>query len=191
MQQVPLTNKLENELMKIDSEPLTILLAKVNQDSNNLFAEALLRILSNRSEHHTGLEIVRESLTELGVDPDSYILQDGSGLSRQNLVSPEALVQTLRLMAKTPDAEIYRESLAVAGVSGTLKKRFLDTPIQGNLQGKTGTISGVSALSGYLKIPNYQPLVFSIIVNQSTQPTSALRQAIDELILLLSNLRNC
>jgi len=125
----------------------------------------------------------------LGVDPEAYFITDGSGLSRHNRVSPEALVQTLKLMAQTPEAEVYRASLPVAGVDGSLKYRFQDTPLQGSLQAKTGGMTGVSALSGYLDVPNYQSLVFSIILNRTEQPAAIQRQAIDEIVLLLGSLR--
>jgi D-alanyl-D-alanine carboxypeptidase/D-alanyl-D-alanine-endopeptidase (penicillin-binding protein 4) len=169
------------ELATIESPPVEVLLRETNQESNNLFAEVLLQVLVTQ----VGPDAVQETLTELGVDPASYQLKDGSGLSRQNLVSPTAISQTLKLMARSPVAEIYRQSLSVAGANGTLKSRFLDTPIQNNLRGKTGTLSGVVALSGYLEIPGKQPLVFSLIVDRSDRPASALRQAIDEIILLV------
>ena len=183
--------ELGSELAAVESPPLAILVKKTNQESNNLFAQALLQILGSKSEVETGVDPVKQTLTELGVEPESYILADGSGLSRHNSVSPAALVQTLRLMAQTPQANIYRESLAVAGVSGTLEKRFTDTFVQGNLQAKTGTLSGVSALSGYLDIPGYQTLVFSIIVNHSDQSATIQREAIDEIVLRLRSLRSC
>ena len=94
-------------------------------------------------------------------------------------------------MAKSPEAAAYRASLSVAGVSGTLQNRFRNTPAQGIVQAKTGTLSGVSALSGYLNSPNVPPLVFSILVNQSEQPGSVLHQAIDEIVLLLARLKAC
>ena len=77
-------------------------------------------------------------------------------MSRHNLISPEALVQTLRLMANSPTASFYRASLAVAGESGTLKNRFI-TPNRVILQTKTGILSGVSALSGYVEVPGSVP----------------------------------
>jgi D-alanyl-D-alanine carboxypeptidase/D-alanyl-D-alanine-endopeptidase (penicillin-binding protein 4) len=94
-------------------------------------------------------------------------------------------------MAKSPVAAVYRGSLPVAGISGTLKDRFRETAAQGIMQGKTGTMSGVVALSGYLDVPNYEPLVLSIIVNQSDQPAAVLRQAIDEIVLLVTRLHSC
>ncbi len=182
------------ELAKIESPPLAILLVETNQESNNLYAEVLLRSLGTGASSDStelGLKKLKETLTALGVDPQSYSLADGSGLSRQNLVSPEALVQTLKRMAQTPQATLYRASLPTAGANGTLGRRFLNTAAQGNLQAKTGTLTGVSALSGYLDVPGYQPLVFSIMVNQSDQSPTTQRQAIDEIVLLLTRLRSC
>ena len=187
------------ELAAIESPPLSQLLVETNQNSNNLYAEALLRTLGvniNNSPAtidsiEAGLRAERATLTELGVDPGGYVLADGSGLSRHNLVSPEAIVQTLKAMSKSPEALIYRASLPVAGISGTLGNRFHDTPAQGILQAKTGTMSGISAISGYLDAPYYEPLVFSIIVNQSSQSAATLRQAIDGIVLLLTQLHRC
>ncbi|MDJ0712961.1 MAG: D-alanyl-D-alanine carboxypeptidase/D-alanyl-D-alanine-endopeptidase [Prochloraceae cyanobacterium] len=183
--------KLGKELAAVESSPLEILLQKTNRESNNLFAEALAQILSDRLNTETGVDAVKQSLTKLGVDPNSYTLVDASGLSRQNLVSPEAIVQTLQLMASIPEARVYRDSLPVAGVSGTLGERFVNTSLQGELQAKTGSLTGVSALSGYLDPPDYQPLVFSIIINKSDRSASIQRQTIDKIVLLLNSLQSC
>ncbi|MBV8887989.1 MAG: D-alanyl-D-alanine carboxypeptidase/D-alanyl-D-alanine-endopeptidase [Chroococcidiopsidaceae cyanobacterium CP_BM_RX_35] len=187
------------ELAFVESPPLSQLLVETNQNSNNLYAEALLRTLGAKAgdastmgtTEEVGLHAVSTTLTELGVDPTSYVLVDGSGLSRHNLVSPEAFVQTLRAMAQLPEAALYRASLPVAGMSGTLKNRFRNTAAQGILQAKTGSMSGVAAISGYLNTPNYEPLVFSMIVNQSDQSATTLRQALDEIVLLITELHHC
>ncbi|MBE9129088.1 MULTISPECIES: D-alanyl-D-alanine carboxypeptidase/D-alanyl-D-alanine-endopeptidase [unclassified Coleofasciculus] len=187
----------EPELAVVESPTLATLLMETNQQSNNLYAEALLRSLgaaqpvAGESTAEAGLQQVKAILTELGVDPEGYVLADGSGLSRHNLVSPTTLVQTLQAMAKTPVADVYRASLSVSGVSGTLQRRFKNTSAQGIVQAKTGTMSGVSTLSGYVKVPGYQPLVFSIMVNQSNQPVTTIRQAMDEIVVLLTRLRSC
>ncbi|MEH2035993.1 D-alanyl-D-alanine carboxypeptidase/D-alanyl-D-alanine endopeptidase [Nostoc sp.] len=188
----------QQEIAFVESPPLAELLAETNLNSNNLYAEALLRALAvkktrlkNQTSADVGLEVVKASLTKLGVDPANYILVDGSGLSRRDLVTPEAFVQTLRGMAKTPTAYIYRASLPVAGKSGTLKGRFQNTPAEGIVQAKTGTLTGVVSLSGYMNAPKYEPLVFSIIVNQSDQSATVVRQAIDEVVVLLTQLQHC
>ena len=80
------------------------------------------------------------------------------------------------------------DSLAIAGTSGTLQKRFQNTSVSGNLQGKTGTLSGVYTLAGYLQIVNFEPVVFSIMVNQTDVPAAKVRNAIDEIVLILSKL---
>ncbi|MEH1923027.1 D-alanyl-D-alanine carboxypeptidase/D-alanyl-D-alanine endopeptidase [Nostoc sp.] len=188
----------QEEITFIESPPLSELLMETLQNSNNLYAEALLRALAvkkprlkNQTSADVGLEVVKASLTKLGVDPANYILVDGSGLSRRNLVTPEAFVQILRAIAKTPTAYIYRASLPLAGKSGTLKGRFQDTPAEGIVQAKTGTLNGVVSLSGYINAPKYEPLVFSIIVNQSDQSATVIRQAIDEVVVLLTQLHHC
>ncbi|MEH2281362.1 MAG: D-alanyl-D-alanine carboxypeptidase/D-alanyl-D-alanine-endopeptidase [Nostoc sp.] len=188
----------QEEIAFVESPPLAELLMETLQNSNNLYAEALLRALAvkktrvkNQTSADVGLEVVKASLTKLGVDPANYILVDGSGLSRRNLVTPEAFVQTLRGMAKTPAAYIYRASLPMAGKSGTLKGRFQGTPAEGIVQAKTGTLTGVVSLSGYMNASKYEPLVFSIIVNQSDQSATVVRQAIDEVVVLLTQLQRC
>jgi D-alanyl-D-alanine carboxypeptidase/D-alanyl-D-alanine-endopeptidase (penicillin-binding protein 4) len=187
------------ELAQVESPPLAELVKETNRESNNVYAEVLLRLLGKvtgkmpvpqEDTGEVGLKELKKVLTQLGVNPNSYILADGSGLSRHNLISPEALVQTLRLMANSPAASFYRASLPVAGESGTLKNRFT-TPNRVILQAKTGTLSGVSALSGYVEVPNYEPLVFSIIVNQSDLSAVKVRSAIDEIVLLLNRLSRC
>ena len=188
----------QQELASIQSPPLSELLRETNQNSNNIFAESLLRALAvrsptlqNKSSEALGLEAIKTNLTKLGVDPTAYQLVDGSGLSRRNLITPEALVQTLQGIAKTPAANVYRVSLPVAGKSGTLSNRFRNTPAEGIVQAKTGTLRGAISLSGYMNAPQYEPLAFSIMVNQSEQPASVLRQAIDEMVVLLTQLKRC
>jgi D-alanyl-D-alanine carboxypeptidase/D-alanyl-D-alanine-endopeptidase (penicillin-binding protein 4) len=163
-----------------------------------LYAEALLRSLAtkktrlkNQNTADVGLQVVRESLTQLGVEPSGYIIVDGSGLSRKNLTTPAALVQLLQGIAKSYQAEVFRASLPIAGIRGTLKNRFRNTSAEGIVQGKTGTMRGISVLSGYVNAPNYEPLAFSIMVNQSEQPGSVMRTAIDEIVVLLAQLKRC
>ena len=185
------------ELAAVKSPPLADLVRETNQESVNIYAEVLLRLLGKiapvprKDRVEFGLQELAAALTQLGVNPDGYILADGSGLSRQNLVSPEALVQTLRLMANSPLISIYRDSLPVAGTSGTLKNRFNNTSAQGIVRAKTGTLTGVSALSGYVEVANFEPLAFSIMINQSDLSAEDLRAAIDEIVLVLTKLKRC
>ena len=182
------SNSLGEELAAIESPPLAALVQETNQESNNLYAEVLRRLLGTTAVESG--DVLTQVLTELGVNPEGYRLVDGSGLSRQNLLSPEAVVQTLQAMAQTPYGAIYRDSLPTAGVSGTLRRRFQESALQGHLRAKTGTLQNVSVLSGYLDVPNDQ-LVFSIMLNQSNQPSDIQRAAIDEIVEVLSRLRFC
>ena len=186
----------EVELAAVISPPLSSLIFETNQESDNAYAEAILKTLGHVQDPNSldstasGVAAVKSILTELGVNPDRYSMVDGSGLADRNRASAEALVQTLQVMAQRPDADIFRRSLAVAGVSGTLSGRFRNTPAQGIVSAKTGTISGVVALSGYVNPPNYFPIVFSIIVN-SGNSASTVRGSVDSLVIALTRLRSC
>ncbi|WP_260675944.1 MULTISPECIES: D-alanyl-D-alanine carboxypeptidase/D-alanyl-D-alanine endopeptidase [Nostocales] len=201
----------QQELAFVESPLLSDLVMETNQNSNNLYAEALLRAIASlrdaartptpraiaqpkkpdQTTVNTALEVLKTTLTQLGVNPTGYVLVDGSGLSRHDLISPEALVQVLQAMAKTPAASVYRASLPIAGKSGSLKTRFQNTPAEGIVQAKTGTLTGVVSLSGYVNNSKYEPLVFSIIVNQSEEKAKALREGVDEIVLLLTQLQRC
>lgn len=168
---------------KINTTPLEEWVGITNTNSNNDYAEALLRKVG-------GVSAVKDTLSQLGINPSSYRLSDGSGLSRQNLASPTTLVQLLRAMSVAKNRDIFYSSLAVAGVSGTLKRRFHFTPVEGHLHGKTGTLTGVRALSGYLEHPEYGVIVFSIIANESSSG-DGLVNAIDDIVVQVSKLSRC
>ena len=187
----------EVELVTIDSPPLADLLYETNQESNNLYAEALLKTLGrvqtpgSLNATESGVAAVKAILTTLGVNPQGIAAVDGSGLARRDRVSPEALVQTLQAMAQSPEAAVFRRSLPIAGVSGTLSSRFRNTAAQNRVFAKTGTLTGVLSLSGYATPPSYPPVVFSIIVNYGSGSASTYRGAIDEMVLVLTRLRSC
>lgn len=201
----------ENLLGAINSPALSRLIQVVNQESNNFYAESLLRSLGtlkapsqvskdksnpeaepdDSSVSQQSLAMLKQTLGTLGVDPTSYFLADGSGLSRQNLVSPESLVSTLIAMAQSPDATTFRNSLAIAGRAGSLKSRFLGTPAEGRVFAKTGTIKGTVTIAGYIDPPEHPPLVFSILSNHSEQSLPTLRASVDQIIVHLSQLKSC
>lgn len=195
-----ISSNLANEklLMTIQSEPLSQLVFKTNQESNNLYAQALFQLLGiqsyfedNQIINDDSLGILIETLNQLGIAPKSYDLIDGSGLSRHDLVTPQTLVNLLELISKSPLDQVYKNSLPIAGVTGTLKNRFTNSYLTNNLRAKTGTASGTSALSGYLKTQTGEDLVFSIIVNNSNQNIAILREGIDQIALLFSQTKNC
>ncbi len=178
-------------LLEFTSPNLDELITIVNQKSDNLYAEVLFKYLAVDTDSLNPAISLSETLTDLGLEAQDYQLKDGSGLSRQNLVKLKALVSVLKLMNQSKHQQTFRDSLTIAGVNGTLKNRFKDTSIVNNLQGKTGSLTGVSALSGYLTPPNYDELVFSIIVNQSTDSSKVLRKTIDDIVLTMGKLSSC
>ncbi len=178
-------------LLEFASADLSQLITTTNQKSDNLYAEVLFKYLAINNDSLSSSESLTNILTNLGISADGYQLKDGSGLSRHNLVTPATLVSLLQLMNDSKYSQTFRNSLTVAGVNGTLKNRFKDTNITNNLFGKTGTLSGVSALSGYLVLENYDDLIFSIMVNQSTASSKSLRMTIDDIILTLGKLDQC
>ena len=136
---------------------------------NNLYAEATYyqvaastgRRLAKAADAQ---EVERALFQKIGLEADRYRLADGSGLSLYNYLTAEAQVMLLRYVWQQPD--LYRHllpALPIAGEDGTLKKRMIDTAAQGNVRAKTGTVTGVSALSGYLTAPGGHRLAFSII----------------------------
>lgn len=187
----PHKNELETELTTITSPPLLKILQEINQESNNLFAESIAKILAKKLNSQTSIEAINQSLTKLDIDPEEYVLVDASGLSRQNLITPQTLVKTLRIMSRSPEAESYRDSLAIAGVNGTLKNRFSNTSVSHQLWGKTGTLTGAGTLSGYIYPFQYPTLAFSILLNNSEVSNREIRQAIDEIVVTINYLNKC
>jgi serine-type D-Ala-D-Ala carboxypeptidase/endopeptidase (penicillin-binding protein 4) len=170
---------------EIHSTSLREWITITNLRSNNSYANSLLSYLGGSSS-------VQQALTTLGIDPNGYRLRDGSGLSRNNLITPRTLVSILKTMYYARGHDVFLASLPVAGVSGTLKYRMQNSLAQGTVRAKTGTLKGVRALSGYIEHPEYGYLAFSIITNQPiSQPTEPIVDAIDEIVMYLSTLTHC
>ena len=159
-------------------------LIEVNRHSNNSEADALLR-------HIGGQHRVNQELMRLGLRPESYIQVDGSGLSRSNRIPPSTLIALLKTMERHREGVVFYNSLPIAGVNGTLRNRFQNTRLHGKLHGKTGTLRGVRALSGYLDNADYGTIAFSILVNQPGQSGQVLNQAIDQIVLRTAQVNRC
>jgi D-alanyl-D-alanine carboxypeptidase/D-alanyl-D-alanine-endopeptidase (penicillin-binding protein 4) len=115
-------------------------------------------------------------------------MEEGSGLSRGTLLTPNATVQLLTYMNRHPLSAIYRAALPVAGVDGTLRRRMKDTTAAGNVQAKTGTLRYVYALSGYVTTAAGEPLVFSLMLNNYDADESEARPALDAIAIMLSGI---
>lgn len=151
------------------SPPLAELAALVNKVSQNLHAELLLRAAARERTGEgslaAGLRLRDEWLAEIGVRADDAQLRDGSGLARQNLLTPEAAVALLAWVARQPWAEAYIAGLPVAGQDGTLAERMRETPAAGRIFAKTGTLANSNALSGFATTASGRRLVFSMFGN--------------------------
>jgi serine-type D-Ala-D-Ala carboxypeptidase/endopeptidase (penicillin-binding protein 4) len=140
--------------------------------SQNQIAEMLLRTVALEARGTGTAAVAREVVDSLaavwGLDPRHVLTADGSGLSRHNLVTPRFMVELMEAMARHPHAAPFAASLPVMGVDGTLRNRMRGTPAEGNVRAKTGTLTGVRALSGYFTTAAGEPMVFSMIVNHHT-----------------------
>jgi D-alanyl-D-alanine carboxypeptidase/D-alanyl-D-alanine-endopeptidase (penicillin-binding protein 4) len=156
-------------LAEHDSQPLQTIVKVTNKESSNFYAEMLLRTLAREVKHRGGLEdgldVLSEFARQIGAEPGETVFADGSGLSRDDLVAPDALVKLLIHMASVPTFDVFLDTLPVAGVDGTLAGRFKGTRLEGRIHAKTGTLEQVNALSGYMDLPSGKRLAFSIIGN--------------------------
>ena len=173
-------------LASYESKPLLQDLRVINKVSQNLHAEILLRLLGrergNAGTIEGGLEVLRGFLTQAGISSDQYVFYDGSGLSRQNLVTPHAIVQLLRYGSTQSWGTAYKATFPIAGVDGSLTDRFTDPRLKNRILAKTGSLGGVKALSGYATSDAGQAIVFSILSNNFNLPGKRVTDAIDQIV---------
>jgi serine-type D-Ala-D-Ala carboxypeptidase/endopeptidase (penicillin-binding protein 4) len=157
------------ELARRVSAPLLEDLRITAKVSQNLHAELALRAVGrarrNVGSFEAGMAEMKTFLAEAGIDPAGYNLTDGSGLSRLDLVTPSTVLKLLRYMYGSPAREKWISILPVAAQDGSLSSRFGATPAAGRVYAKTGTLSHVSALSGYVQRPDATWVAFSLLVN--------------------------
>ncbi len=173
------------------SPPLSKILELLNKPSDNLIAEILLKTLGafvkGKGSAECGREVEKEFMTQIGIDLGGIYIADGSGLSRLNCVTARSLVELLSHMYRHPHARAFIDSLPLAGVDGTLKNRMKGTSAENNVRAKTGYLSRVSSLSGYLTTKSGEPLVFSILMNNHPCPNSAATAVQNKICELLAN----
>ena len=160
-----------------------------NKWSRNLYAETLLRSLSPAGEPATtdgGLTVLTETLRKWGITTDYFLARDGSGLSRYDYLTPDALIGVLTYLWLNPLlAENFRSSLPVSGVSGSLAQRLKGTPGEARVWAKTGSMSQVRSLAGYVVTDEGEPLVFAFMVNGFRVPAREIDAAMDQALLRL------
>ena len=187
------------EVATLQSPPLSMIAAQTLKPSQNLYTELILRTLGNvaapaptsvgvdRTSESVGIDVVRTFLREAGVNASPLSLNDGSGLSRNDMVTAEATLQLLTYMRRHRYATAFRDALPIAGVDGTLRNRMKGTAAENNLRAKTGTLSSASSLSGFVTTAAGEELVFSIMVNNYPEGTNPASVCIDPIAVLLAS----
>ena len=183
------------------SADLAAIVGVTNTDSNNLYAEQILRTMG--AVRYTGTQYARGSaeagvfagepfLRRIGIRPEDLSLVDGSGLSAMNRLTPEAIITLLDAMHRHPDPATrvaFYNSLSVGGVTGTLQRRYRGGIARGNVHAKTGYISGARTLSGYVTASNGHLIAFSLLCNNYATATSRVNRAQDQVVELLAGWR--
>ncbi|TCV93248.1 D-alanyl-D-alanine carboxypeptidase/D-alanyl-D-alanine-endopeptidase (penicillin-binding protein 4) [Luteibacter rhizovicinus] len=168
------------EIAAIDSPPMGEILRSGLKRSQNLYLQAIWLLCGvhapdpdavgfTSTETHAS-HAMTEWLTGLGIGPATTLLEEGTGLSRRDLTTAGALVRLLVHMDGQPSAATFRDALPVAGVDGTLRGRMRGTPAEGNLRAKTGSMTFVNALAGYVTTKAGQRLAFAIVLNNYQPP---------------------
>jgi D-alanyl-D-alanine carboxypeptidase/D-alanyl-D-alanine-endopeptidase (penicillin-binding protein 4) len=174
----------------LEAPPLRELARAALEPSQNWIAEqlaiALGAAVGERGSTAEGIDVLERFLVDaVGLDPLDVLPRDGSGLSAYNLVTPRAIATVLRHMARRPDAGAYRAALAEPGEGdSTLEERLLG--FEGRVFAKTGTISNVNSLSGYLVRENGREIVFAILANGAGLDEDAMESTLDEIVRILA-----
>ena len=186
------------ELAFVQSQPLSEIAKKTNKESNNLFAELILRTLGRergemspsaegagreRGDDEAGLAVIRVWLARAGIPTTRLAWHDGSGLSRLDLVTPETSARLLHSLSQIHAGQVFRESLPIAGRDGTLAGRL--KPLTERVSAKTGSLTYDNSLSGYLNTSKGQFWAFSIMCNDQTGRVDTIH-LIDQIVALLA-----
>ena len=180
------------------SDPLSLVIYNTNKVSDNLAAELILKTMAAEITDTTGtakhgLTIIRQFLQEIGADSTTYRIVDGSGASHYNLVTSDLMIQLLdHMYHKFNIKGEFLASLPIGGVDGTLERRMKSGKAFENLRAKTGTVSGVSALSGYISTVDNEVLAFSILMQNfigSSWPYRTLQDRVGEILANFSRMK--
>jgi D-alanyl-D-alanine carboxypeptidase/D-alanyl-D-alanine-endopeptidase (penicillin-binding protein 4) len=189
----------QNEIVTLQSPPFSLIAAQTLKPSQNLYTELILRTLGkvtpppatmsslSQTSESLGLEAVRSFLKTAGIRPEALVLDDGSGLSRSDMITADATVQLLTFMSKHRYANVFRDALPTAGVDGTLRNRMRGTAAENNVRAKTGSLSSAASLAGYVTTTAGEKLAFAIIVNNYTRDVEPRSLCIDPITVLLAS----
>jgi len=172
----------------VHETPIAVALARANKDSINLYAECFCKLLGHEvtkspGSWASGTAAVGTFLHQIGISGSEFHLDDGSGLSKQNDISPHALTRVLEHDFRGRSSDAFVASLSVAGVDGTLEDRFRGTDLRRRVVGKSGFVEGVSCLSGFLHARDGQWYAFSIMMNGIPYKSNTLAKSLQEKIV--------
>src|SRR5438105_630875 len=175
------------------SLPMRNILPALMKPSQNQIAEILLKTIGLErggvGTADSARKIGSEQLLLWGVQPDGFVIRDGSGLSRHDLVSPETLVRVLDRIQQDTAFAVFYNAMPIAGVDGTLKDRMKGTPAEGNVHAKTGSLDQARSLSGYVTTADGERLIFSILANNWTTSSSQVGGVADQIAAALAAYR--
>ncbi len=182
------------EITSLQSPPFSSIASHTLKPSQNQYAEIILRTLGrltltspSQTDEEAGLIEVRKFLRQAGANEADLSLNDGSGLSRNDMITANATVHLLTFMSKHRYFPHFRDALPIAGVDGTLRTRMKGTPAEGNLRAKTGSLSSVASLSGYVNTAAGEHLVFSMMLNNYPDAGVLRKDSIDAIAVLLAS----
>jgi len=181
------------EIASLQSPSFSVIAAHTLKPSQNLYTELILRKLGTpaidpaKTSEENGLDAVKKFLFQSGIGENEIELNDGSGLSRNDLISANTTVQLLTFMSKHRYFAAFYNALPIAGVDGTLRTRMKGTPAEGNLRAKTGSLSSVASLSGYVTTAGGERLVFSMMLNNYPDANLVRKDSIDAIAILLAS----
>jgi D-alanyl-D-alanine carboxypeptidase/D-alanyl-D-alanine-endopeptidase (penicillin-binding protein 4) len=180
-------------LATLSSKTLREILPALMKPSQNQIAEALLRTLGlergGAGTADSGRRVVERQLALWGAPPASFVIRDGSGLSRYDYLTPEAIVHVLDAMRRSPSFQLFYDALPIAGIDGTIRTRMRGTPAEGNVHAKTGSVANARSLSGYVTAADGRRLMFSILSNNWTVPANAVTRVQDLIAVRLATLQ--
>ncbi|GJQ60205.1 MAG: D-alanyl-D-alanine carboxypeptidase/D-alanyl-D-alanine-endopeptidase [Candidatus Scalindua sp. AMX11] len=186
----------EKKICSIYSPPLTDIIKITNKKSINLYAEQLVKMVAHKGtgigSTKRGIPIIENTLNSLGIDTGGFSLFDGSGLSRNTMVTTKICAKFLSAMAKQKAFDTFYNSLSVAGDPrdiGHVKKFGVGTPLAFNARVKTGYIKGVRSHSGYVRSRSGRLISFSLICNNFSSPTRTIDSIHQSVLVKLANLQ--
>jgi D-alanyl-D-alanine carboxypeptidase/D-alanyl-D-alanine-endopeptidase (penicillin-binding protein 4) len=174
-------------LAEVRSRPVADWIFPVLNSSQNWFAEMLLKQVGKQfgtaGSWQEGRRVTRRFLIDsMKVDSTQIAVEDGSGLAANNLIAPRAFTTMLGYIRKHPRYEVIASALPQSGAAGSLRRRFVGTPLEGRVRAKSGTISRVNSLSGYVERSDGRVLIFSIQANHHTLGSTRMVAAIDSIV---------